>query len=88
MNLTLCNQFVAQLDDEVRAAVFGNVGTLISFQVGAEDAVYLAREFGSVFSVEDFVSLPHHHVYLKMACDGKTSEPFSAVSLPPHDEHL
>lgn len=85
LSLTLANQFVAQLDETIRAAVFGNVGTLISFQVGVEDAEYLAKEFMPVFREVDLISLPKHHIYLKMMCDGKTCEPFSAVTLPPSD---
>ena len=85
LNLTVCNQLLAQLDDEMRAAIFGNVGTLISFQVGAEDAEYVAREFAPTFSELDLVNLPRHHIYLKMMCDGRIANPFSAVTLPPPD---
>ncbi len=85
MNLTLCNQFVAQLDDGVRAAVFGNVGTLIAFQVGVEDAEYLAREFAPTFKEADLINLPRYNIYLKMMCDGAMSEPFSGMTLTPTD---
>ena len=83
LSLTLCNQFIAQLDEAIRAGIFGNVGTLISFQVGVEDAEYLAKEFAPTFREMDLISLPKHHIYLKLMCDGKTSEPFSAVTLEP-----
>jgi hypothetical protein len=81
LNLTLSHQFIEQLDEKLRAAIFGNVGTLISFRVGAEDAKYLAREFYPVFSEEDLVNLPNYHIYLKLLIDGVSSTPFSAVTL-------
>jgi DNA helicase HerA-like ATPase len=83
LNLTLAHQYIEQLDDKVRAAVFGNVGTIISFRVGAEDAKYLAREFYPVFKEDELTSLPNYHIYLKLMIDGVTSRPFSAVTLPP-----
>ncbi len=83
LSLTLAHQYIEQLDEKIRAAVFGNVGTLISFRVGAEDAKYLSREFHPIFSEADLNNLPNHHVYLKLMIDGVTSKPFSATSLPP-----
>jgi DNA helicase HerA-like ATPase len=82
LNLILAHQYVEQLDEKIRSAVFGNVGTIISFRVGAEDAQVLAREFHPVFNQDDFVSLPNYHIYLKLMIDGISSEPFSAVTLP------
>ena len=67
----------------IRSAIFGNVGTVISFRVGAEDAEYLAREFSPVFGETDLINLPNHHIYLKLMIDGVTSKPFSAVTLMP-----
>jgi hypothetical protein len=83
LNLVLAHQYLEQLDEKLRAAVFGNVGTTISFRVGAEDAKLLAREFYPVFSEEDLVNLPNHNIYLKLLIDGAPSTPFSAVTLPP-----
>jgi hypothetical protein len=86
LNLITAHQYLAQLEDEVRAAIFGNVGTLIAFRTGAEDAQYLAREFYPVFSEDDFLNLPTHHVYLRMTIDGIASRPFSArtwIEKPP-----
>jgi type IV secretory pathway TraG/TraD family ATPase VirD4 len=88
LNLTLCNQLLAQLDEGMRAAIFGNVGTLIAFQVGAEDAEYLVKEFTPVFTEEDLVSLPRYHIYVKLMVDGTTSQPFSAVTLPPQEHNF
>ncbi|MBT4207048.1 type IV secretion system DNA-binding domain-containing protein [Candidatus Woesearchaeota archaeon] len=83
LSLVLAHQYIEQLDEKIRAAVFGNVGTLISFRVGAEDAKYLSREFYPVFDQTDLVNLSNHHIYLKLMIDGVTSKPFSATSLPP-----
>lgn len=81
LNLTLGHQYVDQLDGRIRSAIFGNVGTIISFRVGAEDAKYLAKEFFPVFNESDLLNLANHHIYLKLMIDGKTSHPFSAVTL-------
>jgi hypothetical protein len=82
LNLTLAHQYLDQLDPDLRTAVLGNVGTLITFRTGAEDAAYLAREFYPVFDEADFVNLPQYHVYLKLLIDGVPSKGFSAVTLP------
>jgi hypothetical protein len=81
LGLFLTHQYIEQLKDEIRAAVFGNVGTIISFRVGATDAEYLAKEFYPVFTAQDLISLPRFSMYLKLMIDGTTSKPFSAVSL-------
>lgn len=80
LGLTLANQHFAQLEPEVRAAVLGNAGTLISFRVGPEDAQVLAREFQPVFGVEDLLNLPNRHLYLKLMIDGAPSRPFSGIT--------
>ena len=82
LNLILSHQYIEQLDKEVRAAIFGNVGTMISFRVGANDAKYLAREFSPVFAEADMVNLPNYSIYLKLLIDGMSSKPFSAMTLP------
>ncbi|MBI1805079.1 MAG: type IV secretion system DNA-binding domain-containing protein [Ignavibacteria bacterium] len=82
LNLTLANQFTEQLDESIRAAIFGNVGTLISFRVGTEDAELLAKEFYPVFTPSDLVGLPNYNMYLKLMIDGVSSNPFSAATLP------
>ncbi len=83
LNLTLAHQYMEQLDEKMKGAIFGNVGTIISFRVGIEDARYLAGEFYPVFNENDLVNLPNHHIYLKLVIDGATSQPFSAVTLAP-----
>jgi hypothetical protein len=83
LSLVLSHQYLGQLDERIRAAVLGNVGTIISFRLGAEDAHVLGREFQPVFDEGDLVRLPNHHIYLKLLIDGFPSRPFSAVTLPP-----
>jgi type IV secretory pathway TraG/TraD family ATPase VirD4 len=82
LNLTLANQFTGQLSESMQAAIFGNVGTLISFRVGVEDAELLSKEFYPVFTLSDLVNLPNYSIYLKLMIDGVTSNPFSASTLP------
>jgi len=82
LNLILAHQYIEQLDERIRAAIFGNIGTLISFRIGAEDAKYLAQEFSPVFDETDLINLPNFHIYLKLMIDGVTSQPFSASTLP------
>ncbi len=83
LNLIMANQYIEQLTEQVRAAVFGNVGTLITFRVGAADAEELVKEFAPTFSEEDIVNLPKYEMYLKLMIDGIASDPFSARGLPP-----
>jgi len=82
LSLIMSHQYIEQLDERIRAAIFGNVGTVISFRVGAEDAKYLAREFYPTFEERDLVNISNHHIYLKMMIDGQTSKAFSAVTMP------
>lgn len=81
--LTVANQYMDQMTDEVRAAVVGNVGTLVSFRVGSTDAEILEKEFTPYFTAEDLVSLGFAQVYLKLMIDGIGSPPFSATTLGP-----
>jgi len=90
LSLILANQYIAQLEEmtptgkstKVRDAVFGNVGTLLIFRVGAEDAEFLEKEVYPQFTPEDLVNLPKYNVVLKLMIDGLTSSPFSAQTLP------
>lgn len=83
LNLTIAHQYIEQMPEEVRAAVFGNVGTMITFRVGAYDAEVLEKEFAPTFTVEDLVNLGSYQIYLKLMINGVSSQPFSAVTLPP-----
>jgi hypothetical protein len=78
LSLFLAHQFIDQLQEKIKSAIFGNVGTLISFRIGAEDAIYLVKEFHPVFDEADLVNLPRYSIYLKLMIDGATSRPFSA----------
>jgi hypothetical protein len=82
VGMILAHQYLQQLHPDVRHAVLGNAGTLISFRLGAEDAGYVAREFQPVFAPEDFIRLPNYRIYLRLMIDGEPSKPFSATTLP------
>lgn len=83
LNLILAHQYIEQLSEKVKPAVFGNVGTMIVFRVGAADAEELVKEFTPTFTEEDLVNLPKYEMYLKLMIDGIASSPFSAAGLPP-----
>lgn len=82
LNLTIAHQYIDQMPEEVRSAVFGNVGTMITFRVGAYDAEVLEKEFMPQFTATDIVSLGRFQAYLKLMIDGVSSQPFSASTLP------
>ncbi|MEI6553193.1 MAG: hypothetical protein WCO09_01370, partial [bacterium] len=83
LSLTIANQYVEQMPEEVRAAVFGNVGTMITFRIGAYDAAVFEKEYAPEFTAEDLVNLQQYQMYLKLMIDGVTSRPFSATGIPP-----
>ncbi len=83
--LILAHQYIAQMEEEVRDAVFGNVGTLVSFRVGAEDAEFLEKEFAPEFYATDIVNLAKYHIYLKLMIDGVAGRPFSAKTIVPFE---
>jgi energy-coupling factor transporter ATP-binding protein EcfA2 len=79
--LTVAHQYVEQMTDEVRSAVFGNVGTMITFRIGATDAEVFEKEFAPYFIMDDFVNLSAYQIYLRLMIDGQGSRPFSAATL-------
>lgn len=83
LNLHIAHQYVEQMPEEVRSAVFGNVGTLITFRVGSADAELFEKEFAPTFTQQDIVNLSFAQVYLRLMIDGVGSKPFSARTLPP-----
>jgi CxxC-x17-CxxC domain-containing protein len=87
LSLTMTNQYIEQLDEKVQAAVFGNVGTLISFRVGSTDAEVLEKEFSPRFTAEDLTNITKYNIYIKLMIDGIASDPFSAKGLPPLTKH-
>lgn len=92
LNLIVGHQYIGQLVQErntkVRDAIFGNVGTIVVFRVGAEDAEFLVKEFEPIFTEIDIVNLPKYQVLLKLMINGVASDPFSATTLPPNPAYL
>ncbi|MEK7451255.1 MAG: type IV secretory system conjugative DNA transfer family protein [Patescibacteria group bacterium] len=83
LNLTMAHQFIAQLTEKIRDAVFGNVGAIISFRVGATDAEFLAKQFEPVFSQNDLINIDNFNAYAKILINGQTAKPFNIKILPP-----
>lgn len=83
LNLIVANQFTTQLTEEIRDAVFGNIGTIISFRVGTNDAEFLAKYFAPVFDTSDLQRVPNHNAIVRMLIGGVPSQSFSMASLPP-----
>jgi CxxC-x17-CxxC domain-containing protein len=81
--LILTHQYITQMDEVVRDAIFGNIGTIASFRVGATDAEFLEKEFMPEFTADDLVNLSKYNVYLKLMIDGVASKGFSASTLAP-----
>lgn len=86
LGLILAHQYITQMEETVRDAVFGNMGTLVAFRVGAADAEYLEKEFAPDFLSQDLVNLPKYHIYLKLMIDGVASRAFSAKTLQPFEK--
>ncbi len=83
LSLSIAHQFIGQLSEDIKNAVFGNVGTLACFRVGTDDAEYLAKQFEPVFSASEIINIPNRHAYLKMLVHGKPVKPFDIETLPP-----
>ncbi|MDD3940125.1 MAG: type IV secretion system DNA-binding domain-containing protein [Candidatus Pacebacteria bacterium] len=81
--LTVAHQYVDQMTEEVKAAIFGNIGTMVTFRVGATDAQVFEKEFAPVFSADDIVNLSAFQMYLRLMIDSVGSKPFSAKGLLP-----
>jgi type IV secretory pathway TraG/TraD family ATPase VirD4 len=84
VGITASHQYLHQLEPEIRHAVLGNAGTIISFRLGAGDAPYLSREFSNKFSPADLIALKNHRIALKLMINGMPSQPFSARTLEPY----
>lgn len=83
LNLIVANQFTTQLKEEIRDAIFGNVGTVISFRVGTNDAEFLAKQFAPTFDIDDLQFLPNANTAVRMMIGGVPVQPFSMATLPP-----
>ena len=89
LNLTIAHQYLEQVPAETLAAVFGNVGSMVVFQVGTKDAEILAEQLGGGLTAQDLLQLDRYHAYVRLLIDGHPSRPFSLKTLPPpsgHDE--
>jgi hypothetical protein len=82
LDLILANQYIGQVDEDIQKAIFGNIGSLVSFVVGSADAAVLEKEYGGLFTADELVSLGKYVILLKMAIDELTSSPFMAHTLP------
>jgi hypothetical protein len=83
LNLTIANQYLAQMEEPTMHAVFGNVGTLLCFQVGAKDAEILAEQLGGDLAPSDLMRLPRYQAYVRLLTNGMPSRPFSMRTMPP-----
>lgn len=82
LNLTLANQYIGQIDEEVQMAIFGNAGSLVSFCVGSTDARLLSKEFGEKYEEGELVGLGNFQILMKLSIDNHTSPPFSGTTIP------
>lgn len=88
LNLIIANQYIAQMSEIVRDAVFGNVGTIITFQTGYDDALYLSTQFSEVVTPEDITALNKYTIYTRLLINGMPSKSFSANTLPSPDVNV
>ncbi|TSC82201.1 MAG: hypothetical protein G01um101420_505 [Parcubacteria group bacterium Gr01-1014_20] len=82
LSLTMAHQFIAQLTEKIRDAVFGNVGSQVVFRVGVQDADFLVKQFDPVFDLNDLISIDNFNAYVKILINGETSKPFNIKTLP------
>lgn len=83
LSLTVVHQFIAQLDPVIKDAVFGNVGSLVSFRVGTEDAQFLEQQFAPVFTAKDIMNTPNYNAIARILANGVPTKPFSVAMRPP-----
>lgn len=83
LSLTIAHQFLAQVDEKIRNAVFGNVGSMSVFRIGQEDAEFIAKQYDNVFEPSDFVNIENYHAYLKILTNGAPQKPFNIKTPPP-----
>lgn len=83
LGITIANQYLAQMEEQTLHAVFGNVGTIVSFQVGAQDSELVAEQLGGDLTKQDLLSLPRYQAYVRLLINGMPSRPFNMHTLPP-----
>jgi hypothetical protein len=90
LSLNLAHQYIGQLsegnDEKIKNAVFGNVGTMMAYKIGAQDAEYLAKEMAPVFSDQDLINVDKYKAVMKLSIDTQPSRPFSITPLNPYTE--
>ncbi len=84
LGLTIAHQFIAQIDEEIRDSVFGNVGSIASFRVGSEDGAFLEKQFTPIFSASDLMNIANRNAYVKLLSNGSPTTPFSMQTIKPH----
>jgi hypothetical protein len=82
LGLTIAHQFIAQLDEGIKNAVFGNVGSMATFRISFDDAQYLEKRFLPTFGSDDIMKIPNRHAYIQMIGDGKPLTPFNIETMP------
>lgn len=87
LSLSIAHQFIGQLDEGIKNAVFGNVGTIASFRVGTDDAEYLVKQFEPVFTAQQIINIENRNAYLKMLVQGKPVKPFNIETVPPPERN-
>ncbi len=88
LNLTIAHQFIGQLEEEIKKAVFGNVGSMAIFRIGVEDAEFLEKQFVPVFNKQDLINIDNFNAYVKLLINGQTVKPFNIKVLPPEKGNL
>lgn len=88
LGLTVAHQFIAQLEEKIRDAVFGNVGSLAAFRVGPEDAEFLEKQFSPVFEARDLMNIENRHAVVRILNNGTPTKPFTIETMPPTDTDL
>lgn len=83
LSLIMAHQFIGQLEDKIKGAIFGNVGSMVSFRTGAEDAEFLVKQFEPVFDEHDLINIDNFNAYIKLMINNQTSIPFNLLTEPP-----
>jgi len=85
LNLTIAHQFIAQLTEKIRDAVFGNVGSIVAFRVGAQDAEFLVKQFEPIFNENDLINIDNFNALVKILINGQTSKSFNMKTMAPEN---
>jgi len=88
LSLTVAHQFIAQLEEDIRDSVFGNVGSMAAYRVGSDDAEYLAKQFGPSFDASDLMNIENRNAHLKLLINGQPTRPFNIEALPPEQGNI